>query len=356
MATFRFSIAARVCASRSSPPTSAKSGASATWPAKWTTFVPDAIATWLKPGAGCSPAGFRSSRWCIYLASLADETPELGVGDQPALPRARPFDLLEQCREALLGHVEPELADLDTDRVQPALLAEHDPALGPDELRRVRLDRGRVVELRGDGAGLPDEEVLAGDRLPGRQRRAGELLHEAGERAGLLDAKARRDAVERLEREGDLDEVGVAGALPHPVHRPLDPGRAGLHRCDRGRRGEPEVVMPVPVDRDLVVEALGDVADQERRRLRGGDAERVHDDHLGGTCVDRRLVGSAQEPEVGPRRVDAEERDPDPVLDGEGNGRVNPLEHRLACDPERGELPVRDRALDHGGGDPELDE
>ena len=59
----------------------------------------------------------------------------------------------------LLRHVEPELLHLDPDRVEPALLAEDDPALLADELGRVRLDRGRIVELRRDGAGLAHEEV-----------------------------------------------------------------------------------------------------------------------------------------------------------------------------------------------------
>ncbi len=57
------------------------------------------------------------------------------------------------------------------------------------------------------------------------------------------------DAVESLESERHLDEVGVAGPLAHAVDRPLHPGGACLHRGDRGGRGEPEVVVAVPVHR-----------------------------------------------------------------------------------------------------------
>ena len=45
-----------------------------------------------------------------------------------------------------------------------------------------------------------------------------------------------------------------------------------------------------------------------------------------------------------------------PCVDGERDRRADPLEHRLPRDPERGQLPVRDRALDHRGAQPELEE
>src|SRR5262245_65523698 len=67
--------------------------------------------------------------------------PELGVGDEPALLRSGALDRLEQLGEALLGDVEAKLGDLDADRVEAALLPEHDPPLGADELGRVGLDR-----------------------------------------------------------------------------------------------------------------------------------------------------------------------------------------------------------------------
>src|SRR6187431_312954 len=80
--------------------------------------------------------------------------PELRIGDEPALLRAGSLHRLEQLREALLGDVEAELGDLDPDRVESALLAEHDPPFRADELGGVGLDRRRVVELCGNRARL----------------------------------------------------------------------------------------------------------------------------------------------------------------------------------------------------------
>src|SRR5688500_14057093 len=116
------------------------------------------------------------------------EPAELGVADQPALLRPRPLHRVEQCRTALLGHVETELLDLDPDRVESALLPQHDAAFGADELGCVRLDRGRVVELRGDRAGLAREKVQPGHGLPRRERGTGQLLDERPDRSDLREA------------------------------------------------------------------------------------------------------------------------------------------------------------------------
>src|SRR5439155_23115711 len=107
------------------------------------------------------------------LRELSRETPEVGVGDESALLRAERLDLLEQLGAPSLGHVEAELLGLDADRVEPALLAQHDPARGAHELGRVRLDRRRVVELSRDGSRLAREEILARDGLPRLVSRSG---------------------------------------------------------------------------------------------------------------------------------------------------------------------------------------
>ena len=131
----------------------------------------------------------------------------------------------------LLGHVEPELLRLDADRVEPALLAEHDRALRRDELGRVRLDRLRVVELRRDRAGLAPVERLAGHRLPRLELVAGQLAHARRDLADPVEPQVRLDAVERAQRQRDLAEVRVAGALAHPVDRPVH-----VRRRPRARR------------------------------------------------------------------------------------------------------------------------
>src|SRR3954463_7399887 len=106
------------------------------------------------------------------IASATRELAELVVGHEAALARSELLDAREHVGVPVLGQFEPELLGLDPDRVEPARLAEHDPALGADELVGVGLDRRRVVELAGDGTALPPEECLARDRLSPLPRRA----------------------------------------------------------------------------------------------------------------------------------------------------------------------------------------
>src|SRR5512145_2942868 len=162
IATFRFRIAPTVWPWRSSA-TSEKSRFNPSWPAKWTTRAPSAIATWLKPGAGCSPGGLTSSRVIGASFRTGDERDELVVGDETLLARAETLDLGEELGVAIGRDVQPEPLHRDADRVEPALLTEHDSPLGAHELRGVRLDRGRVVELRRDRPGLAREERVARD-------------------------------------------------------------------------------------------------------------------------------------------------------------------------------------------------
>ena len=229
-------------------------------------------------------------------------------------------------------------------------------ALGGDELGRVRLDRRRIVELRRDGARLAAEERLAGHRLPRLERVARQLLHARGDVADAVEAQVRLDAVERAQRQRDLAEVRVAGALAHAVDRPVDPGRARAHGRDGGRGREPEVVVAVEVHRHVGPDALDRPADELGDRLRRGDAERVDDDDLARARLDRGDVHALVEVRLGARRVDAEERGVDPVLGGEAHRARDPVEHLLAVDADRVELQVGDRRLDHRRRDAELDE
>src|SRR5205807_9767127 len=119
---------------------------------------------------------------------------------------------------------------LDPDRVDAALLTQDDPALGTDELGRVRLDRRWIVELRGDCAGLAPEQVLADEWRPRRELVAAQLPHAPRHLDGLREVEACRVSVQRLERERDLRQVRVARTLAHPVDRPVKPLGPGLHR------------------------------------------------------------------------------------------------------------------------------
>src|SRR4029453_15887559 len=99
----------------------------------------------------------------------------------------------------------------------------------------------RIVELTRDCAALAGEKVVARDRRPRREVVARTFLDERGELARLREIETRRDSVERLEREGDLGQVGFSGAPSHPVHRSVHPRGARLDGGDRRRGGEAEV-------------------------------------------------------------------------------------------------------------------
>src|SRR5487761_1441804 len=273
--------------------------------------------------------------------SAIDERSELLVGDEPTLAHPELLHAGEELRAALLRHVEP------------ALLAEHEAALGADKGGRIRLDRRWIVELRRDRARLAPEERPAGDRLPRLERIAGQFLHAGRDVTDAREVEVGLHAVERAQRERDLAEVRVARAFAHAVDRAVHPRRTGADGCDSRCSCETEVVVAVEVD-GHVSDELDRPADEIRDRLRRRDAERVDDDDLACACLDGRRVDAVVELGLRARRVDAEERCVDVVLGGEAHRLRDAAEHRVAVDADGVELQVGDRRLDHRGADAEL--
>src|SRR4051794_20104403 len=115
--------------------------------------------------------------------SVTRELPELVVRHDVALLRPELLHAGEQRALCFVVEVEPELLRLDPDRVDPALLAEHDSSPSRDDVGRVRLDRLRVVELACNRTRLPSEEIVADERLGRLQLVAGHRLQPPGERA-----------------------------------------------------------------------------------------------------------------------------------------------------------------------------
>ena len=178
------------------------------------------------------------------------------------------------------------------------------------------------MELAHDRAALAPVERVAGDRLPRLERVPGQLLHARRDRADQVEAQVRLDAVERAQRQRDLAEVGVAGALAHAVDRALHVRGARAHGRDGARGRDAEVVVAVEVHRHVRPDELDGQADELRDRLGRGDAERVDDGDLLRTGLDRARVDAAVEVALGAGRVDAEERGVDAVVGREP--------HRLA--------------------------
>src|SRR5690348_104452 len=235
--------------------------------------------------------------------SATDDLPELVVADEPALSRTELLHASEHACLLVLREIEPELVRLDADRVEPALLAEHDRPLRLHELARVGLDRRRVVELRGDRPRLAAEERVARDRLPRLELVAGQLLHASRHLADAVEAEVRLHAVQRAEGQRDLAEVRVARALAHAVDRPLHPGRAGGNSGGGVGGGEAEVVVAMEVHRGAV-DPLQRATDEIRDGLGRRDAEGVDDDDLLCAGLDRALVHAPIELEIGACRVD----------------------------------------------------
>ena len=212
------------------------------------------------------------------------------------------------------------------------------------------------MELARDGPRLSPEEVLPHEWLVGLELVPGERAQPLGEGAHVVEPQVGLDPVEPAQGKGDLGQVGVAGPFAHPVDGALDPVRAGSHRGDRRRGREAEVVVAVEVDRLVRAKPAACAADELGDRFGRCDSERVDDHDLVRARLDRRLVHGLEVRRVCARPVDAEERNPDPLLDRERDRVHDPLQHRLAVDSERLELEVRDRGFDHARADAQLDQ
>src|SRR5207247_8135702 len=105
------------------------------------------------------------------------------------------LDARGQLALRVLVEVEPELLRLDPDRVDPALLAEHDSALGGNDVGRIRLDRLRLVELARDRTRFAPEEVVSDEWLVRLELVARQLLKPLRERAHAIEAEVRLDTV-----------------------------------------------------------------------------------------------------------------------------------------------------------------
>ncbi len=118
----------------------------------------------------------------------------------------------------------------------------------------------------------------------------------------------------------------------------------------------PKSLWPCQWTGDRVADELDRLVDEERRRLGRGDAQRVDHGDLVRPGLHRSCVRLHEERRIGPRGVDAEERDSDARLGRTLDGPPDAPQHVLARHAEGLELAVGDRALDHRGLDAELDE
>ena len=228
-------------------------------------------------------------------------------------------------------HVEAELLERDPDRVDAALLAEHDAAFGADDVRGVRLDRRRVVELGRDGARLPREERLARDRLPRRERLFCSLLRRAARERAPASGRAVWGYLESASSARATSKRSASPCLlPHAVHEALHPGRARLHGGDRGRR-------PRARSRRARASAPGcNRAGRGARETRNAAASGVAIPSVSTTTtsarpgLDRRLVGAVGRSRGRRGRSRRRRRRRDPLPVSNLSSAMYLLEHRLA--------------------------
>ena len=177
--------------------------------------------------------------------NLVDEAEEVVVCDEAPLRR---------CRAASLRPRSSAWRSSGTSRPSrpSAILIESIPLFLPSTIPRSAPTSSAAYGSIAGGswncaATAPDSRVKSASPVTAFQGGSGvlrPLRDEARERASLRQVEPRRNAVERFERERDLDEVGVAGPLAHAVDRALhpasrQPGRPrSPQRCrDRSRRG-----------------------------------------------------------------------------------------------------------------------
>ena len=227
----------------------------------------------------------------------------------------------------LLGNVEAELGALDPDRVEAGLLAEHERAVGADEVGRVRLDRRRVVELRRDGARLAAEERLADERLPRLELVARQLAH------ARETPRARGRAAGSCSTPYSAPSASAtSGRLALPARSPMPLIVPWIHvapACTAATAAA--VARPKSLWPCQWIGTSTQLATARRRGTRPPRASRRR------ACRRRRPRARPPRPrscttrsrklEVGARPVHAEVRDGDVVLGGERDGLADALEH-----------------------------
>ena len=158
------------------------------------------------------------------------------------------------------------------------------------------------------------ERVAADDRLVRLDGIAGETGDEPRGARDLAGDDARLQAdvrLPRVQQHHDLLERRVSGALADPVDRALDLARPGLKAGERVRDREPQVVVAVDGEDDVLepgdelVELLEIRRELERHRV----ADRVGDVDRGRALVDRDLTDLGGERDVRAGRVHRRELD-----------------------------------------------
>jgi hypothetical protein len=182
---------------------------------------------------------------------------QVGVGDAlvPFAERLHAFD--DGC-EFLVGHVHTVFLQRGLDTGAAGVFTEDEPALTTDSFGRVWLVHCAVLQRAvGVDATLVCERVLADDGLVWREWHLGVV---ADGRRQLVDGWEieRLDVVAVRQRDSDLLDGDVAGALADAVDRAVDEIRASPQARVDVRHPEAEVVVGVDARRPEFGELVDD--------------------------------------------------------------------------------------------------
>jgi hypothetical protein len=172
----------------------------------------------------------------------------------------------------------------------------------------------------------------------------------------LREVQFDRHLIQAGKRQCHFADVGVARTLADAVDRTLNPVGAAAHGGNRQCCAQPEVVVPVKVQRYLVADPRPDLSHQVFDRLGRTGTDRIDDRHFGGSRVEGRLIGGAEELQVAARTVHRKEQHPHTVVDSVAHGFADALQHNLAGEAIRGDFDVTGGNLDQGLLDSELDQ
>ena len=146
----------------------------------------------------------------------------------------------------------------------------------------------------------------------------------------MVRSNATGHVVQTAQGEGDLANVGVAGAFAHAVDGSLNPGGSAADGGDGASGGHAEVVVSVEMHRDTWSDPAAYFANQKFDGFGAARSDGVYDYDFGGAGFECGQINFLEEFEIGAGAVDGEERYRDSVLFGEGHGVGYAAQHVFA--------------------------
>src|SRR6202795_1795662 len=204
------------------------------------------------------------------------------------------------------------------------------------------------MELAGNGATFAHEEVFADQWLPRIYLVAACLLDDGRDFADFGEVENDRHVVKAAQGQRDLADVGVTGALSHPIDGALNPRRTGAHGCDCARGRHPEIIVTVEVQRYRRSDPITYLANQVLHGLGPASTDGINDDDFSRARIQRSTVDLAQKFEVRASAVNCEEGNADRVPRSVGYGFRDASQNLVTSEAIGFQLDVACGSFDNG--------